>query len=574
MAIDEFEPDDMLTEINRKLANVALTNLAFGPGDLVDKSTLPTVKHYLNTSKSRERECFQSVQMIRKYLTQGSATASQGVTDEILALNILPRLRELLGEDSVPDLQFEVAWIVTNIAAGTSDQVQPLISEGFIPALLECLQSPSVKISVKAQAAWALSNFAGESPTLREELMRKRAIEVVSQVLSQVCDVTYDEAVIWSGVPKRISIMDDNLRVDIKALTWSISNMARGGFRTADYWDLYISAFEALSKAILFDHKELWIDGGWGLSRILHNTHDVDDFYKNIQIPQSFGSRLAEILSESNISVAIPILRILINITSGPTDPCILFRDSQLLSTLVNLMSDNTASCIRRDAFLVVANIVASENPMIDMVINDQDILHGLQAAICVPNHYFNEDTMTWESHQYYLRITTDEDWKVTMEALWIICNIFTVGNDHQIRALLEAYDELPDDLFYLLCHNHESSPVSTCVKLIDAMLDLARRTNQLYTDTNDNPITAQWADRGIGNYLERMARQFQGRSSIVERCEELSWLVYEKSSNVAAAFGLPSRYLTTGANKRRVLHGFEDGDVRLIENAVGKLSI
>jgi hypothetical protein len=40
--------------------------------------------------------------------------------------------------------------------------------------------------------------------------------------------------------------------------------------------------------------------------------------------------------------------------------------------------------------------------------------------------------------------------------------------------------------------------------------------------------------------------------------------------------FGLatPPSFNTTGANKRRVLRGNEDGDIRLIENAVGNLCI
>lgn len=38
MTIDEFEPDDVLTEINRKLANVSITNLNYSSGDVVDKS--------------------------------------------------------------------------------------------------------------------------------------------------------------------------------------------------------------------------------------------------------------------------------------------------------------------------------------------------------------------------------------------------------------------------------------------------------------------------------------------------------------------------------------------------------
>lgn len=68
--------------------------------------------------------------------------------------------------------------------------------------------------------------------------MRKGAITAVAHVLSLVCDETYDESIAWAGSSKRVTILNEDSRTDIKALTWSISNMARGGFRTADFWDM------------------------------------------------------------------------------------------------------------------------------------------------------------------------------------------------------------------------------------------------------------------------------------------------------------------------------------------------
>ncbi|CDH49898.1 importin subunit alpha-1-like [Lichtheimia corymbifera JMRC:FSU:9682] len=573
MTIDEFEPEDVLTEINRKLANVSITNLNYSSGDVVDKSILPNVKQYLEASQPREKECFTAVQMIRKYLTQGTGTASLMSTNDILQLDILPRLRELLVEDNVPDLQFEVAWIVTNIAAGTSAQVHPLIEAGFVPALLECLKAPRVSISVKAQAAWALSNFAGESAALREELMRKGAITAVAHVLSLVCDETYDESIIWSGSTKRVTILNEDLRTDIKALTWSISNMARGGFRTADFWDMYIPAFEALSKAILFDHRELWVDGGWGLSRILHNTHDVEAFYHDLNVDPNLGTRLAELLVEPHITVSIPILRTLINITSAPTDQSMMFFDSQLLSVLSNLMSQDTPTCLRRDAFLVVANLVATESPIVEQVLEEDQILREVESAIGVPSHVFDPSTATWAPQRYYVRYPVDEDWKVTMEALWIVCNLLTVGCDAHITALLESYRQLPTDLMSILYYDHDRIPLNTITKTIDAMIDLVKRTNNLFNE-DINPITQHWIECDIGNQLASLQQTHSGRQAFVESCLELNDLVYQCSNNVAAMFGLANRLTTTGANKRRVLHGLEDGDVRLIENAVGKLTI
>ena len=86
------------------------------------------------------------------------------------------------------------------------------------------------------KAAWALSNFAGESPRLRELLVQNDAIGAVARVLKDVSAKAYDDAQAYGCYAEITSIFDDEVLTDIKALTWAISNMSRGGFYTADYW--------------------------------------------------------------------------------------------------------------------------------------------------------------------------------------------------------------------------------------------------------------------------------------------------------------------------------------------------
>jgi hypothetical protein len=51
--------------------------------------------------------------------------------------------------------------------------------------------------------------------------------------------------------------------------------------------------------------------------------------------------------------------------------------------------------------------------------------------------------------------------------------------------------------------------------------------------------------------------------------------IISNQEGNVANEFGLPSTLeIKAKSNKRRVIRGLEDGDVRLLENAVGKLCI
>ncbi|KAG1123889.1 hypothetical protein G6F42_010133 [Rhizopus arrhizus] len=94
MTIDEFEPEDVLLEISRKLSNVSIHKLP-AHGGTVEKDALPTIKYLLFSSERDQIK--QSIRLLRRYLTQGHSDESS--VNDILALDILPRIKELIGSD-------------------------------------------------------------------------------------------------------------------------------------------------------------------------------------------------------------------------------------------------------------------------------------------------------------------------------------------------------------------------------------------------------------------------------------------------------------------------------------------
>lgn len=68
--------------------------------------------------------------------------------------------------------------------------------------------------------------------------MQHGALVAVSQVLNQVFDAAIGTEPQWRSNRQLIQLYEDNeVKTDVKALVWTISNMTRGGFRTADYWE-------------------------------------------------------------------------------------------------------------------------------------------------------------------------------------------------------------------------------------------------------------------------------------------------------------------------------------------------
>jgi hypothetical protein len=80
--------------------------------------------------------------------------------DEIIQFNFLSIFVKYLTYDQYPDLQFESAWALTNIASGNSYQTQAVADANALPFLLRLLHSPHSNVC--EQAVWALGNLIGK----------------------------------------------------------------------------------------------------------------------------------------------------------------------------------------------------------------------------------------------------------------------------------------------------------------------------------------------------------------------------------------------------------------------------
>ncbi|KAI8641491.1 armadillo-type protein [Parasitella parasitica] len=594
MVLNEFEPDDVFGELNQKFANVSLEQ-SNHIEDVYREIAFDDLFEYRDTLEysSNYASCHSAMKNIRRYLTQKiSLDRIQNVID----LDIQDRIKKILETPGYDELKYETAWTITNIAYGTKEHTSNLIQSGVIDSLIYCFRTTD-SFRVKSQSAWALANVSIESPKYRETMAQGNLIGIVAFALAEKCEIVYNK--LSSAINQELITNNDQGQIvcnsksdtdDVKDLTWSLANICRGGFKTAEHWEQYLLAFDAFSQCVHFDNSDIWTEACWGLSRILSNMYNYDPFFAALELHPRLCPRLIQLLRNEAAVTILPVLQTISNFSSGPNEYIEILLNADLLNTIWWYMSSDTPSPLRRNAILTISNLAAGNESIVRKVVYNENIMRSVISHVTAPGHLYHAENRSWISSPKAPNEDTKEEWRIVKEALWVLSNITTLANDDCICALLRNYSRLIKLLAALL--HYPLLPFPICLKVVDVLIRIVDRTSQIAELTPPvlpiprNPYAEEILEEGVISSLKFLCEDFRA-SELDEQVEILRLATMYSSSQLqqsednrsaaglGSAFGLSRRGISLSRpNIRRIVHGFEDGDVRFIEDAIKSITL
>ncbi|KAH9090779.1 hypothetical protein Ae201684P_006185 [Aphanomyces euteiches] len=106
-------------------------------------------------------------------------------TQHIIECGAVPSLRKLIAHSN-REIQKEACWTLSNIAAGTVDQIQCVLDSGCIPSLMGLASSETTDAEVRSEACWVVLNATScGSDSQIEYLVNEGCIQILGNLLEE-----------------------------------------------------------------------------------------------------------------------------------------------------------------------------------------------------------------------------------------------------------------------------------------------------------------------------------------------------------------------------------------------------
>ncbi|KAG4069991.1 hypothetical protein HA402_013651 [Bradysia odoriphaga] len=325
------------------------------------------------------KHIFDAVQSTRKIL----CSKGEPPTDLIIRHGIVPKLVTFLDYSNNTNLQFEATWALTNIAAGTYEQIMAVVDAGAVDKFIRLLSSPSAIVA--DQSVWALANIAGNCSKTRDIVLNANVVEGLVQLFATNLSIRF-----------------------LRNITWLMANLCRSKEPSAPL-DKVKVMLPYLAKLLLHPDRQVVIYAAKAISYV------TDDDINKIQAVIDHGCvlPLVRLLDRDHSSIIEPSLRIIGDIIFAGIQQTDTVIYAGVLTPLKRLLKSNKKKIVKKAAW-IISNITATNSYQIEYVINAN--VFPIIRNILKKGHF-----------------------KSQKEAAWIVTNTATWGTPKQVISLVNT---------------------------------------------------------------------------------------------------------------------------------------
>jgi len=339
----------------------------------------PNIRAILQGLRSQNQdEVLDATRTSRKILSK----ETNPPIDLFIQADAVTRFVQLLS-GTTPAIQFEAAWVLTNVASGTEFQTQTAVKAGVCEAFLKLAREGAP--NVVEQVLWGLSNIAGTGAEYRDLLLQMGILPVLVNLAHTVVSPTL-----------------------LATAAWCLSNLCRKMGSLPDFETL-LPAVPVLTRLLSHDSVAIVSDACWALSYFTDGPNErIEAVCKAGVIP--FVIKL--LLNSKDRTILIPALRVVGNIVTGDDVQTQRIIDAGALSALQIHLKDG-ADATKKEVVWALSNILAGNVKQIEAVI---------QANLLLP----------------LIEVLANGDYKCRVEATWAICNFTCGGTPKHIQMLFQ----------------------------------------------------------------------------------------------------------------------------------------